>query len=306
LGTQLQQQVANPFYGIITTGPLSLPTVQRGQLELPFPEYQSTTDFGGYVGDSSYHSLQVKAEKRFSSGGNILAAYTFSKILTNTETLTSWLEGGSTGTGAAGVQDYTNLRAERALSSFDSRQRLTIGYVVDLPFGKGKKFLPGATGFTDKLVSGWGLNGLITFQDGFPLALGATPNLTGFNTGLRPNVVNGCNKTLDGPAQARLSRWFNTSCFSVPGAFTFGNESRTDPDLRGQGIANYDIALFKKTNLTERVHLEFRTEAFNLFNRVKFGNPNLTTTTAANSTFGVVSTQLNTPRLIQLALRLQF
>jgi hypothetical protein len=266
----------------------------------------STIDFGGYVGNTSYHSLQMKAEKRFASGGQVLVSYTFSKLIGDTETVTSWLEGGSSGTGAAGVQDFSNLRNERSLGSFDARQRLTISYVLDLPFGKGRKFLTDVSGIADKLISGWGINGLTTFQMGFPLGLTAAPNLTGFDTGLRPNVIAGCEKEIDGPIQQRLNRAFNTSCFSVPGAFTFGTQPRTDPTLRGHGINNFDFALFKRTAINERFNLEFRTETFNLFNRVKFSNPNLQANTAANATFGIISAQANTPRLIQLALRLRF
>jgi len=209
-------------------------------------------------------------------------------------------------TGVAGVQNWYNLRAEKALSSFDTHQRLVISYVYDLPFGKGRTFLSGASGLTDKLVSGWGINGLTTFQKGLPLGFTATPNTTGFNTGLRPNVAPNCNVTVSGSAQSRLNGWFNTSCFSLPAPFTFGNESRTDPVLRGPGIANYDFAVFKRTPITERFNLEFRAEAFNLFNRVQFGQPNVAYTTAANSTFGQISTQLNQPRLMQMALRLRF
>jgi hypothetical protein len=301
LGSQLQQQVTNPFYGLIANGVLSQPTVQRGQLLLPFPEYTSVPDVGGYVGASSYHSLQTKMEKRFHSGGTVLVAYTFSKNLTNAETLTTWLDT------VAGVQDFTNMSAEKSLSSFDSRQRLTVGYVADLPFGKGQRFLPDAKGVAGALISGWGIDGVSTFQKGFPLGFTATPNLTGFNTGLRPNVIAGCDKTVDGPAQSRLNHWFNTSCFTVPGAFTFGSESRTDPVIRGPGVNNFDLSLFKKTQMTERLGLEFRTEFYNLFNRVQFGSPNLVATTAANSTFGGnITRQANTPRVLQFALRLRF
>ena len=256
-----------------------------------------------YSGDSTYHSLQVKIEKRFHSGGTVLGAYTFSKILSNAETLTTWLD---SPTGVAGIQNWYDLKREKALSSFDSRQRLTISYVYDLPFGKGQKFLPGVQGLTDKLVSGWGINGLTTFQKGFPLGITATPNTTGLNTGLRPNVSAGCAEAVSGSAQSRINQWFNTSCFSLPAPYTFGNESRTDPSLRGPGIANYDFAVFKRTAITERLKLEFRAEAFNIFNRVQFGQPNLQYTTAANSTFGVISSQLNQPRLMQMALRLAF
>lgn len=302
LGSALTQQVPNPFLGKVALGPLTRATVSRGQLLLPFPHLVSASDAGVYTGNSSYHSLQLKAEKRFAAGGNVLLAYTFSKVISDTETITGWLEG-SLG-GVAGVQNWYNLRNEKALSSYDSRRRLTLAYVNDLPFGKGKRFLPGVTGFTDKLVSGWGVNGISTFQDGFPLQFTAAPNVTGFNTGLRPNVVSGCNPKIEGSAQERLGRWFNTSCFTVPPSYTFGTAGRTDPGLRGHGIANYNFALFKRTNLTERFKLEFRAETFNTFNRVQFGRPNQGATTAANNTFGVVSTQINDPRLIQFGLRL--
>jgi hypothetical protein len=190
---------------------------------------------------------------------------------------------------------------------FDSRNRLVISYLYDLPVGRGKQFFGGVAGLTDKLVSGWGINGVSTFQDGFPLGFTASPNLTyPLGGGLRPNVIAGCNKTISGSIQSRLNEYFNTACFTVPGPFTFGDESRTDPVLRGPGIANWDFALYKNTAITERYSLEFRTEAFNLFNRVQFGPPNTVATTAANSTFGQITTQLNNPRLLQFALRLHF
>jgi hypothetical protein len=301
LGSKLQQLVPNPFFGMVSTGPLAQPNVQYGQLLLPFPEYGNMPDIGGNIGTSSYHSLQAKVEKRFARGGTVLGAYTFSKLLTNVESIDTWLEAD------APVQDFTNMRAEKSLASFDTRQRLVISYVVDLPFGRGQRFFSGARGFTDKLIGGWGFNGVSTFQDGFPLGLTATPNLTdSFGGGLRPNVIAGCNKFESGPIQQRLHNYFNVGCFSVPGAYNFGGESRTDPNLRAPGVANYDLALFKRTTLAERLSLEFRAEAFNLFNRVQFGNPNTVVTTAANATTGWITSQANNPRLLQLSLRLRY
>lgn len=303
LGAALKNQVPNPFFGVISLGTLSTRTVQQGQLLLPYPQYTSISDNPAYSGDSSYHALQVKAEKRFGSGGTLLGAYTFSKVLANVETLTTWLD---SGTGVAGYQNVYNLQGEKAISSFDSRQRLTVSYVYDLPVGNGKQFLSSLNGVAGKLVSGWGVNGVSTFQKGFPLGFTATPNNTGFNTGLRPNVVAGCQKSIGGAAQSKITQWFNTSCFTAPAIYTFGNESRTDSTLRGPGIANYDFSLFKRTTIAERYNVEFRAEAFNLFNRVQFGTPNTAQTTAANNIFGQITSQLNNPRLLQMALRLRF
>ena len=303
LGNQLLSQVPNPFYGIVQNGTLTQPTVQYGQLLLPFPQYTAGLDPGAYIGNSSYQALQAKVQKRFANGGTALAAYTFSKIITDVETLTSWLD---SGTGVGGIQNWYNMKGEYALSSFDSRSRLTFSYVEDLPIGRGKTLLPNVHGLADKLISGWGINGLTTFQDGFPLALTASPNITGFNTGLRPNVTAGCNPVIGGAIQRRLTEYFNTSCYSVPASFTFGGESRTDPVLRGPGTNNWNASIYKFTGITERFRLEFRAEAFNLFNRVQFGNPGTGATTAAGNTFGIISSQLNTPRLIQLALKLTY
>ena len=136
------------------------------------------------------------------------------------------------------------------------------------------------------------------------MGLTTSTNITGsYNGGSRPNVIVGCDKTISGSAQSRLAEWFNTACFAPPPAFTFGSESRLDPNLRGAGIANWDFALFKTTQIAERYKVQFRMEAFNLFNRVQFGQPGLTD---GNASFGVVSSQSNSPRLIQFGLRFSY
>jgi hypothetical protein len=298
LGTQLTTQVANPFYGLITTGSLSGPTIPYGQLLLPYPQYTGYSIIAASNRDSTYHSMQVKMEKRLRGGGTVLASYSFSKIIGNAETLTGWLD--ATGT----TQDNNNLRLERSLSGTDVPHRLVVSYVQDLPLGKGRALFGNVTGVADKLMSGWGLNGVSTFQSGFPLGFTTNTNLTNsFGGGSRPNVLGGCNKSFDGSAQSTLNQWFNTSCFTQPAAFAFGNESRLDPTLRAHGIANWDFAMFKNTAITERFRLELRTEFFNLFNRVQFGPPGLA---QGNPSFGVVSSQANNPRLLQFALRLNY
>jgi hypothetical protein len=164
--------------------------------------------------------------------------------------------------------------------------------------------LGNVNGIADKVVSGWGINGISTFQRGFPLGFSTAENLTNsYGGGSRPNVVSGVNKSIPGSATSRLNEWFNVAAFSQPPAFTFGGESRTDPVLRGQGVNNWDFALFKNTGLTERLELQFRAEFFNLFNRVQFGDPG---TTLGTPQFGEVTSQMNQPRLIQFGLRLTF
>ena len=111
---------------------------------------------------------------------------------------------------------------------------------------------------------------------------------------------------VSGPIQSRLTGYFNVSCYTVPAAWTFGNEASTDPVLRGPGINNFDVSLAKKTAITERFNLQFRAEVYNLFNRVWFNLPNQQLTTAANPTTGYITAQQNQPRLIQLSMRLAF
>ncbi|HEX4168229.1 MAG TPA: TonB-dependent receptor [Bryobacteraceae bacterium] len=300
LGSQLLQQVPNPYAGIVQQGSLAASTVTRGQLLLPYPQYTGVSLIGSNVGDSSYESLQVKAEKRFTNGASLLVAYTHSKLISNTDALTSWLEPGGTG----GVQNWNNLHAERSLTSFDVPDRLVVSYVLDLPFGKGRKFLSNASGFSNALIGGWGVEGVTTVQSGFPLHITTSQNLTNsYGGGSRPNVLG--NASLSGSAQSRLNGWFNINDFAQPAAFTFGDESRNDPNLRAAGIANWDFSTFKNFPFGPdgKLNLQFRAEFFNIFNRVQFGAPGQTFGTPQ---FGVVSTQQNLPRLVQFALRFAF
>ena len=300
MGGALLDQVANPFAGIVQSGSLAASTVTRGQLLLPYPQYTGVSLIGSNVGDSSYQSLQVKAEKRFNNGASLLVAYTHSKLISNTDALTSWLEPGGTG----GVQDWNNLSAERSLTSFDVPNRLVVSYVLDLPFGKGRRFLSTAHGPTNFLVGGWGLEGVTTVQSGFPLHITTAQNLThSYGGNSRPNVLGDAG--LGGSAQSRLNGWFNINDFAQPAAFTFGDESRNDPNLRGAGVANWDLSAFKNFPFGPdgKLNLQFRAEFFNIFNRVQFGAPGQVFGT---SQFGVVSTQQNLPRLVQFALRFAF
>ncbi|MEX2264281.1 MAG: TonB-dependent receptor [Bryobacteraceae bacterium] len=282
LGTALTTQVANPFFGLASRGVLSTPTVARGQLLRPFQQFDNVTVRGFFVGNSNYHSLQMKFQKRFQAGAGILVSYTASKLITDIESQTSWLEP------TAVVQNPYDLRAERALSSSDVPQRLVISGNFDLPFGKGKALLGNASGFGGRLISGWVINGIFTAQKGAPLFLTTAANQTGsLGGGSRPNS-SGQSAALNGPAQQRLNRWFDTSQFTAPAAFTFGNVSRTLPDVRGPGTNNLDFSVFKNTRFgsEERLNLQFRVEFYNLFNRVQFAPPG---TALGTPQFGVIT-----------------
>jgi Carboxypeptidase regulatory-like domain len=289
----------------------------QGQLDRPYPQYAGVNLNGFGCCSSNYNALQATVTRRFQGGGTMLVSYTNAKLMSNTDTLTSWLEGGTTG-GVGGIQDWNNLKGERSLSSQDVPQRLVVSYVLDLPFGHGKRFLSGANGFANGFVSGWGLDGITTLQRGFPVKLswGGSNSFTGAGLGigsLRPDYIPGCDKNVSGSSVSRLNEWFNTSCFTAPGGvdstgaqinpWTFGNEPRVDGTLRQQGVVNFDFAVFKRTTILERLAVEFRAEFFNLFNHPQFGPPNGTVT---SSTFGAVTNTVNNPRLIQFGLKFIF
>ncbi len=300
--------IPNPMAGTSPNATIGAPTITAGQLDRPYPEYLAVQLAGYGCCFSSYNSLQATVTRRFQGGGTLLVAYTNAKLLSNTDTLTSWLEGNTGGVGQ--VQDWNNLKGEKSLSSQDVSQRLVISYVLDLPFGHGKMWAANFNGGADKAVSGWGIDGITTFQRGFPLKItyaGSTP-LESANLGVsnvRPDVVPGCDKKAGG---GNVAMWFNTACFTQPVDWGFGDESRTDPVLRTPGINNFDFAIFKRTPITERMGLEFRTEFFNLFNHPYFAPP---ATGLGAAGFGEVTStvgagEASPERLIQFALKLVF
>ena len=289
LGSSLLTQVPNPYYGIIQSGSLSTPTVRRGQLLRPFPEFGNVTFNTREAGASTYHSLQLRLERRFAHGLTLLASYSNAKLISDTDTRKNFGVGEM-----ANVQDSNNRRLDRSIAPQDVSQRLVMSYVWDVPY-RGH----GIAGF---VLGGWSLAGLTTLQTGQPLALlTAVNNTNSLGGGSRPNN-NGKSASLDASQQS-LQQWFNTSVFSQPDAFTFGTTGRTLPDVRSPGIVNFDFSLLKKFRLTERVKLEFRPEFFNLFNTPQFGLPG---TSFGTAQFGVISSQANSPRQIQFGAKILY
>jgi hypothetical protein len=295
LGTQLQKSVANPFYGIIKTGPLAGKIVPRSYLLAPFPQFTGVyASFltGGY---SDYNSIQVKVEKRFSQGLSLLVSFTGQKLIDDYAIISNVGRN-------AGIQNIYDGAAERAVSPNDISRTLVVSGVYALPFGHGQKFGSGWNRAEDLILGGWQLNGIATYQTGFPLVL-TTQNTSGSGSlTMRPNN-NGHSALLTGPVESRLNEYFNTAVFSQPAPFTFGNTGRTLPDVRTPGMENIDFSLFKNFQVTEKLQAELRAEAFDLLNQVVFGAPNSVLTSGQ---FGVISSQANRPRELQFALKLLF
>ena len=309
LGSALLTQVPNPFYGVLPVGTtLGAPTVSQGYLLLPHPQYPGGVEqVVPRRGASSYNALQSTYVRHFSHSGILQAAYTWGQLISNTDN-TSAFQDGQGGTGV--VQDNYNLHAEKSLSQQDLGQNVVINYGLNLPFGHGEQYLSSANSFTNAVVGGWRVNGITTFRSGLPIAIVAASNgLSQFGAGtygiMRPDYTPGCARTLSGAAHtsSRANEWFNTSCFTQPGHFSFGNESRVDPVMKTDKLANFDFALSKYFNLTEQLKLKFSSEFFDLFNHPQFAEPNVN---QASPGFGQVGHQNNLPRTVQLALRVSF
>ena len=299
----------NPFCGV--ESPSSIiggicPYTYNELLALPYPQYYQVLTTSASWANSTYNSLQIKAQKRFARGASITAAYTFAKLISGTDTLTTWLESSSANAYGA-VTDPNNLGLEKSISSNDVKHRLVLSYVYDLPVGRGKGVLGNASRLADAFVGGWGLEGITTFQSGFPVPMISPVNENAFYGyggfgSQRPDVVSGCDRTkkTGGPIETRT--FFNTSCYTQAPAFTWG-ESRNDPVVRAPGINNWDASIFKNFAIGEGKSIQFRTEFFNAWNRTQFGVPNGAIGTAAA---GTVTYQANQPRLTQFALRITY
>jgi hypothetical protein len=291
LGNQLLQPVANPFYGIITNGSLSGPTIPYGQLLRPFPEYTGVEAVQPTTSSSSYNSFVVSANHRFSNGIQFLLSYTWSKYLTDSEGPEGWTNGQ-----AQSVQNWYDAALEKSVMLDDIPHSFVASYIYELPVGKGRHFAP-SNKIVDGIIGGWQVAGISSFKDGFPLSItNATNNSNSFGGNQRPNIVGNPNLS-----NQSIYEWFNLSAFTQPAPFTFGNAPRTLPYLRAQGTINTDLTLQKYWGLwNESSRLQLRAEFYNLFNRPQFFAPG---TTFGTSTFGVVPGALPA-RSIQFGMKL--
>jgi hypothetical protein len=301
--TQLNTKVANPFYGIITNpaSSLSSATVTYNQLLKPYPQFSGFSGPDPPMANSIYHALQLRVEKRFAKGLQLLGTYVYSKSIDNSSaacSCTTWLGG------ATSLQDPNKRYLERSVSQYDIPHVLQFSYVYQLPFGKGKQFGSSWNGWIDSVLGGWQTNGLWRFDDGMPLALSVSTSQALPTYGSqRPNLVGPLTRN-DGANW--LNQYFaNPQNAVTPAPFTVGNAPKDIATARAPGTATTALSLFKQfpTHIREGSLLEFRAEAFNALNHPQFSPPNLT---VGSSAFGKVTGQANSPRQMQLALKLYF
>lgn len=284
-GPQLTQAVPNPY------GP---GTISRAQALRDFPNFTGVgiLEFGH---SAIYHQAGIKVEKRYSQGFTVLANYTIAKGLDDVSVGPGF---GAVVSDRTGVQDAYNFRAERAVSTLDIPQHLAISSIYALPFGPGKRFLT-TRGVTGKIVGGWEVSGIADFLSGGPLTMVVTPNLTNsFNGPLRPNRLR--SGVLS--SGSSIGRYFDTSAYAFPAAYSFGNGSRNEPDLRMPGSKGMTLGIIKNTAIREQVRLQFRAELFNAVNFVNYGMPG---TTLGTGSFGVINSA-GAARVIQFGLKLLY
>ncbi len=250
-------------------------------------------------GNSSFNAMEADLRRRFAGGLDFRTAYTWSKSLDNGGTLNA-----SAAANAPGLaQDTLNLRNDWGPSTFDVRQTLAVSGIYELPFGQGKRWLPNLHGAANFLLAGWSLNGIETFNSGFPF----TPQLS-FNPSNNGNTTNPVRPSLNpafrGPIiTGNVHQYYNPNALIVPPNGTYGNVGRNA--FTGPGLTTLDVSLVKTTRIHERLSLQLRGEAFNVVNHANFNTPNLIVYTSATAppsgSAGVITSTSTSSRQLQVA-----
>jgi Carboxypeptidase regulatory-like domain/TonB-dependent Receptor Plug Domain len=271
----LSTLVPNPFAGLVNPiVALNNPTINRGQLLRPFPQFNNIRESLDNKGWSKYHAFELVANKRFSRGFHASINYTLSRLREAVDYLNNGFE-------ATPYED---------LASVDRTHHITVTALYELPFGPGKAIAGNATGLVAAVIGGWQFNVLHEYESGTPTAMPSGQ----LKAGCDPRLPSG---------QQTLDHWFDTSCFTV----TPPNDFRTTPfrmsDVRDPSITNTAFSLFK-SNRIGQVNVQLRGELFNPFNIRIYGGPN---TTITSPQFGrITPNQFNFPRTGQIGVRVTF
>jgi len=277
-----------------TPGPAATRQSRR-PLNTRFPQY-SFINYLEASANSHYNAFQTYLRQRLTSGLNLYISYTLSRSI---DDASNGIYGGTRG--VSYPQDSNNLRAERAVSSFDVRHRFSLNFVYDV------NFLADKFG-KNRLTEGWQLSGILTSSSGIPITAFLADDVSG--TGERNDRPDQTGNPNSGPRTA--GQFFNTAAFSIPTLGTFGNAPRNS--IIGPRFNVLDLSLNKTTRITERVSLQFRAEAFNIFNHTNFSLPNVNRNSPA---FGAISETPDVtagnprlgeggPRVLQFGLKLIF
>jgi hypothetical protein len=290
-GSPLLQRVPNPFFGEIpASSSLGGATITRAQLLAPHPRFTSVSFYRNNVGDTKYHALEMKLEKRFSDGLAMLVSYTYSRLRDDASSVfDATLLAGPVANYP--VADSHNRELEWDVSNGDIPHAFVASFTYDLPFD--------GSGFFGAIMRNWMVTGVGTLQSGIPLAVTQQTNFNafaGFGT-QRPNLVGDPELP---SSQRSTAQWFDTAAFAVAPRFTLGSSSRNP--VRGPGYRNLDLAFIRRLDLAHSWNIDIRVEIFNVTNTPPFAAPNTVFGTPA---FGTI-TSAGDPRVVQLGLKLNF
>lgn len=309
----LQANVANPFQGKVSPGSLnSNATVQRIQLVSAFPQFASNTGISngsltyGFqgVGSATFNGFQAGLQFRGKNGSGAVF-YSWSKLLGDVSDLTN---GFLNTTGNPAYQNYYfRHQYEHSNLATDSPHRIVGNVTYTLPFGRGQLIGRNVPGIVNQVIGGWRLNLIASVQSGFPLNI--TQSGGAAFSGGRPTYTGTANPLTKGNTRTRLGgtgqsqSYFNPQAFRLSRSFELGNVPRSAAALRGPITFQDDLSAIKEFPIHEDIRLQFRLEAFNVLNKVQWGQPNTIYNTSA---FGNITSQGNSPRNVQAALKLFF
>ncbi len=257
--------------------------------------------YNGSNADSWYNGMTVSIRRRYSAGFQAQLSYTFSKVISTSDNYSALDRSGS----GPGTRYAHDLRRDKGLSGYHVANKLSVNYVYDLPFGRDRSGIAGA------LAAGWELTGIVSLQSGQPFtignAAGATPTqLSNIGYARYPNVDTTFSS--DKVIQGGPNQYFNPLAFYLPnGNFELGNIGRNT--LIGPGLAKWDAGIHRDFRITERTHLQFRGEFFNILNRANFGKPSSNVFTSNRQRLGsagLITSTVSTARQIQFGLKLVF
>ena len=287
----------------------------------PFPQYGyiNTDSYLQNVGQASYDALEAKLERRFYNGLNVLASYTFSKTITDADSIQPYY---STLQSQGGTQNPYDHRAEKAVSNQDVPNNFVVSYLYELPVGKGKQFLANTPKPVSAVISNWRISGVQRYLSGQPISFFGEPGIPGFDNGIRPDPVPGQNvrrtkgtydpfsiNTSGGLTTACETGYWNCAAFVDPnlnrgtGPFQFGTYPRNSANIRSFAYFDEDFGINKTIPIHESKSIEFRGEMFNAFNRHIFNKPD---SGVEDSNFGQVGSTLNGPRNVQFVLKIHY
>jgi hypothetical protein len=259
----------------------------------------------GYPGgDSVYHSLQTKVQKRLTGHFTTLASFTWAKLMTDDGNPPL----GFVGSHLGAAQNWRNLRYEHSVSPQDVKYQFTWQMSYDLPVGKGRVLA--LQGAFDRILGGWTTNAIVYVSSGIPIAspiAGTWAGVSYFNQ--RPDMV--CNPAHGAPHTA--ANWFNSDCFALPASpFVPGTAPAYLDGVRTMGARDLDLSIFKTFDIAERMKLRFDVSSYNVFNKAQLGMPQVpnifavTTQSGVKDSFGQITNTVNTPRQFQFGVRFIF